>query len=72
MKEEENWKYGKRAIEEKAAWIERKKAGRRMKEKGFWNMAGIRNRCSEAWEYMEKFDIIGCTETWIEEKEWQK
>lgn len=38
----------------------------------FWNIAGIINKCDETWEYLDNFDIIGLTETWIEEEEWKK
>lgn len=38
----------------------------------FWNIVGIINKCDETWEYLDNFDIIGLTETWIEEEEWKK
>ncbi|XP_046737548.1 golgin subfamily A member 6-like protein 22 [Diprion similis] len=31
---------------------------------------GIREKDEDFWEYLEEFDIIGLTETWLEEKEW--
>ncbi|XP_070162472.1 golgin subfamily A member 6-like protein 22 [Polyergus mexicanus] len=33
---------------------------------------GITNKCEETWEYLEEFDIIGLTETWVEEGTWKK
>lgn len=38
----------------------------------FWNIAGIINKCDETWEYLDNFDIIGLSETWIEEEQWKK
>lgn len=35
----------------------------------FWNIAGLKKKDREFWEYIEKFDMIGMCETWIEEKE---
>ena len=29
----------------------------------FWNVAGIDSKDTEVWEYLEKFDFIGLTET---------
>lgn len=46
------------------------------KERGvricFWNIAGVTNKCEETCEYLEKFDIIGLTETSVEEETWEK
>ncbi|CAD6222085.1 GSCOCG00011712001-RA-CDS, partial [Cotesia congregata] len=36
----------------------------------FWNVAGIRNKDKEFWEFLERFDVIRLTETWVEEKDW--
>lgn len=36
----------------------------------FWNVAGIRNKDTEFWEFLKQYDVIGLTETWIEEKDW--
>jgi len=38
----------------------------------FWNTAGLMNKCEETWMYLEKFDIIGLVETWMEEETWEK
>ncbi|TGZ54682.1 hypothetical protein DBV15_12603 [Temnothorax longispinosus] len=38
----------------------------------FWNVAGLKKKDREFWEYIEGFDIIGLCETWVEEKEWEK
>ena len=37
----------------------------------FWNTAGLRNKDAEFWDYTKQFDIIGMTETWIEEGNWE-
>ena len=36
----------------------------------FWNVAGIKKKDKEFWEYIETFDIVGLTETRTEQKEW--
>ena len=38
----------------------------------FWNVAGIKKKDKEFWEYIETFDIVGLTETWIEQNEWER
>lgn len=38
----------------------------------FWNVAGLMHLCEETWEYLDQFDVIGLTETWIEEESWKK
>lgn len=37
----------------------------------FWNVAGLQNKCEETWEYLDRFDVLGLTETWMEEG-WKK
>lgn len=37
-----------------------------------WNIAGIINKDEEFWEYLKEFDIIGLSETWLEETQWRK
>ena len=36
------------------------------------NVAGIKTKGREFWEYVCEFDVIGMAETWLEEKEWEK
>lgn len=38
----------------------------------FWNIAGLRKKENDFWEYIKKFDVIGMTETWLEEDGWKK
>ena len=38
----------------------------------FWNVAGLGAKDTEVWEYLDKFDFIGLTETWVDEAEWNK
>lgn len=38
----------------------------------FWNVAGVKGKDQEFWEFLEQFDVIGLTETWMENKEWEK
>lgn len=38
----------------------------------YWNIAGMKKKGKEFWEHIERFDVIGLCETWIEEKEWEK
>jgi hypothetical protein len=35
-------------------------------------VAGLANKCEETWEYLEEFDILGLTETWVDEEGWKK
>ncbi|KYM98796.1 hypothetical protein ALC62_10485 [Cyphomyrmex costatus] len=38
----------------------------------FWNCAGIENKDSEFWKYVNSFDYISLCETWIEERGWNR
>ena len=38
----------------------------------FWNVAGLISKDKEVWKYLKTFDVIGLTETWIEEDNWEK
>lgn len=49
---------GKREREEK-----REEKGIRM---CFWNVAGIINKDREVWDYLSGFEMVGLTETWME------
>lgn len=35
----------------------------------FWNVAGIRDKDRDVWEFLEDGDFISLTETWMEEKQ---
>lgn len=37
----------------------------------FWNVADVMNK-EDTWRYLEEFDLIGLTETWLEEEKWEK
>ncbi|KYM98824.1 hypothetical protein ALC62_10454 [Cyphomyrmex costatus] len=37
----------------------------------YWNVAGVKNKKEDFWKYILKFDVIGLTETWLEEKDWE-
>lgn len=37
-----------------------------------WNVAGLMNKFEETWDYLEKFDMIGLAETWVDEEKWEK
>lgn len=36
------------------------------------NVAGLMNKEREFWNFVEQFDFVGLTETWIEEKQWNR
>ncbi len=36
-----------------------------------WNVSGIKNKLSNFWEYIKKFEIVVLIETWVEGKEWK-
>lgn len=38
----------------------------------FWNVAGVKNKCTEVWSFLKQCDIIGLVETWVDEKEWDR
>ncbi|XP_043604622.1 uncharacterized protein LOC122577397, partial [Bombus pyrosoma] len=38
----------------------------------FWNVAGLVGKDKEVWEYIKAFDVVGLTETWLEESNWEK
>lgn len=38
----------------------------------FWNIAGITNKDNETWSYLKGFDVVGLTETWVEEGRWSE
>jgi len=38
----------------------------------YWNIAGLFKKCEETWDYLEKFHILGLTETLVDEQKWKK
>lgn len=38
----------------------------------YWNIAGMKKKGREFWNHIERFDVIGLCETWMEEREWEK
>ena len=38
----------------------------------FWNVSGIKKKDRGFWEYVESCDIVGLTETGVEEKKWER
>lgn len=38
----------------------------------FWNIAGVKGKGEDTWEFLEEFDFVGLVETWVEQKDWQK
>ena len=39
---------------------------------GFWNVHGLKNKDKDFWKYIETYEVIGMTETWTLEEEWEK
>ncbi len=37
-----------------------------------WNVAGVKNKDKEFWDYVKQFDLVILLETWVEDKEWIK
>ena len=60
----------------KTCKTEDRKKGRNMKEKIVsgvtWNVAGLKRKEEDFWEFLKDFDIIGLTETWVDGREWEK
>jgi len=38
----------------------------------FWNIVGVWNKDRDFWKGLESWDIIMLSETWLEEKKWDK
>ena len=38
----------------------------------FWNIAGVGKKSRDVWRYLEKFDVVGLVETWLEQKSEEK
>ena len=39
---------------------------------GFWNVTGLKNKDEEVWKELQSWDVVRLTETWVEEKDWEK
>lgn len=58
----------------------RRKRGKRNTEKKekrntrilFWNVAGVLNKDREFWKFLESMDMVNLTETWLDEKGWDR
>lgn len=37
----------------------------------FWNIAGLTKKDRDFWKYIEEFDFVEFTETWVEERTWK-
>lgn len=59
-----------RKTEREKAWKGERERERELKI-CFWNVAGLRHLCENTWEYLEGFDVIGLTETWLKEEKKQ-
>jgi len=57
----------------KTCKTEDRKKGRNMKEKIVsgvtWNVAGLKRKEEDFWEFLKDFDIIGLIETWVDGRE---
>lgn len=38
----------------------------------FWNVAGLENKGQDFWEHIRRFEYVSMSETWVEEKVWEK
>lgn len=38
----------------------------------FWNVAGLRNKDRDFWKGLENWDVIVLSETWVDEKGWDR
>lgn len=57
----------------RAREIEKEKRGKNRSLKlCFWKIAGLWSKCEDTWNYLEQFDAIGLTETWMKEGTWTK
>ena len=65
-------KRGKGKSKGKSKGKKRKHGGEKEVKMVFWNVAGIKKKDKEFWQYIETFDIVGLTATRIEQKEWER
>lgn len=57
----------------KGGWGERgMKEEERIYKIAFWNVAGLRNKNVEFWKGLKKWDIMVLSETWMDQKGWEK
>ncbi|KYN38116.1 hypothetical protein ALC56_07516 [Trachymyrmex septentrionalis] len=73
------WMNGKEYV-----WSEERKKGGKQKGKAteegekrsikgvFWNIAGLKRKDEDFWDFLKDFDVIGLSETWVEEAGWGK
>ena len=68
---EECLKEERRGGERRQGKEEKKRKGERGLRMCFWNVAGVLNKDKDMWEYLEDFEVVGLTETWLEEDKWE-
>lgn len=39
---------------------------------GFWNMVGLNSKDDDFWREIQGWDVVGLSETWVEEKDWER
>ncbi|XP_033360797.1 histone-lysine N-methyltransferase set1 [Bombus vosnesenskii] len=75
-REEERERWKKERDEERKRWekeideMRERWKKERETERERWDR--IMNKDKEVWEYLRTFDVIGLTETWIEESKWER
>lgn len=67
----QNWRQEERRKNDTEKEEGHKKTDIRKIKIGFWNVFGLKKN-KQFWNYIEKFDIIGMVETFIEEKHWNE
>ena len=63
---------GKRERRKKAGGGKESEEGRREMKVGFWNVAGLKSKDEDVWKELQSWDVVGLTEMWVEEKDWEK
>lgn len=52
-------------------WVSRRNEEKVFKM-AFWNVAGLLGKDKEFWERIKDWDVIVVSETWIDERGWEK
>lgn len=69
---------GKRLGGEKVVGVGMEEGRRRVEQirkqwrVAFWNVTGIENKDGEFWEGMQEWEAVMMSETWVEEKRWDR
>lgn len=38
----------------------------------FWNVAGLKNKENDFWQFIKEYDVVGLSETWVDDQAWEE